>query len=472
MIRNKSEEERNAQMRRNETLQNSTKISLQENSMKLRYGLDARPPAGETLLHAMQWLAITLPFVVIAGTVVAGHHFADPARQALYLQKATFVTGVMLLGQALVGHRLTLVAGPASVLLVGILGSRVTPDAIYTASAICGLLLAIFSAAGFFGALRRLFTPRVTATVVLLIAFTMTPTIVRLLTTGSGGTTTGRLIFVSVYILALFLAHRFLPAVGRAFLIVVGMVVGAAVFSFIFDVTVSVNKQAAMASFFTGIEAPVFDIGAILSFLFCFLALSLNEIGAIQAIALILRPEGMDGRIRRGMTVTGIVNALAGLLGVIGPVDMSLSPGIIAASGCGSRFPLIPASVVLLLMSFSPAVLGVASAIPPTVVGCILIYTLSGQVAAGLSAAFVGGTFTFEDGLVIGLPLLAGTVVAHLPQAVVAEFPAFLRSVVGNGFVVGVVAVLLLDRIFSWPPKASGGNKIGRHLEFLGEREN
>ena len=146
--------------------------------------------------------------------------------------------------------------------------------------------------------------------------------------------------------------------------------------------------------------------------------------------------------------VTGAVNAVAGVLGTIGPVDFSLSPGVIAASGCGSRRPLIPAAGFLLLASFSPALLGLAGAIPQTVVGALLLYTLSGQVAAGLGAAFAGGAFAFEDGLVIGLPLLAGTVTSLLPAAALAEFPAVVRSVAGNGFVVGVVAVLLLDRLF------------------------
>ncbi len=430
---------------------NEPKINSQDNTIKLRYGLDDRPPAGETALYALQWLAISLPFVVIIGTVAAGHHGADPELRTLYLQKATFITALMFLGQALFGHRLTLVAGPATALLLGIVGSRTTPDAVYTAVAVCGMLLAIVSAAGLFRALRGLFTPRVTAAVILLIAFTLTPTVVRLLTGGSGGTTAGRLAFAAVYIMALFLAHRFLPSAGRALLIVAGMAVGAAGFCGIFGFTNGVENQSALAPFFTGIVSPVFDVGAIVSFFFCFLALSLNEIGAMQAVAPLLRPEGMEGRIRRGMTVTGIVNAAAGLLGVIGPVDFSLSPGVIAASGCGSRFPLVPAAGLLLLASFSPAVLGVAGAIPPTVVGGILVYTLSGQVAAGLTAVFVGGTFTFEDGLVIGLPLLAGTVTALLPPAAVAEFPATLRSVAGNGFVVGVVAVLILDRIFRRP---------------------
>lgn len=429
----------------------TAKSDARERGMKLRYGLDDRPPAGETLLYALQWLALSLPVVVIIGTVAAGHHGADPGLRTLYLQKAAFVTGLMLLLQALCGHRLPLVAGPSSALLLGIVGSRTTPETLYSAIAIGGVLLAIVSAAGLFGALRGLFTPRVIATVVLLIAFTMTPTILQLLTAGNGGTGAGRLTFATAYIAALFLAHRFIPAAGRSLLVVSGMAAGSALFCALFGSCGSAGNQALAAGFFTALTPPVVDTGAVLAFLFCFLALALNEIGSMQAVAPLLQPADMEGRIRRGMTVTGIVNAVAGLLGVIGPVDFSLSPGVIAASGCGSRFPLLPAAGITLLASFSPALLGLAGSIPLTVVGGILVYTLAGQVAAGLNAAFADGTFTFEDGLVIGLPLLAGTVTAQLPAAALAEFPATLRAVAGNGFVVGVVAVLLLDRLFLRP---------------------
>jgi xanthine/uracil permease len=425
--------------------------------MKLRYDLDTRPPPGATALYALQWLAISLPFIVIIGTVAAGHHSGDPGHRTIYLQKAAFITGLMFLGQALWGHRLTLITGPSTALLLGIVGSRISPDGVYTAIAVCGLVLALLSAAGLFEVVRRLFTPRVTAAVILLIAFTLTPTIVRLLMTGPG-TAASRLAFAAVFIMALFLAHRLLPLAGRSLLIAAGMAAGALGFWGIFGVTVPLGGQAVLAPFFTAFASPVFEAGTILSFFFCFLALSLNEIGSMQAVAPLLRPEGMERRIRRGMTVTGLINAAAGLLGVIGPVDYSLSPGVIATSGCGSRFPLLPAAGLLLLASFSPAVLGVAGAIPPVVVGGIMVYTLSGQVAAGLTTAFAGGTFTFEDGLVIGLPLLAGTVTALLPAAAVAEFPATLRAVAGNGFVVGVMAVLILDRIFRGP--ASPGSNL------------
>lgn len=417
--------------------------------MKLRYGLDDRPPAAGTALYALQWLAMSLPFVVIVGSVAAGHEGATGGAVTLYLQKATFVTGLMLLSQAFLGHRLTLVAGPSTALLMGILGSRSAPDAVYTAIAAGGLLLAGLSAAGLFGFLRGLFTPRVTATVLLLIAFTMTPTIARLLAAGSGGSAAGRLGYSSCFVAGLFVAHRFLPVGARSLLILAGMAAGSAGYLALFGTGAAQAPQPLFATFLSGFTTPVLDPGAIFAFLFCFLALSVNGIGSAQAVSPLLAPDGMEGRIRRGMTVTGLVNGAAGFLGVIGPVDYSLSPGVIAASGCGSRFPLIPAAGMLILASLSPALLGIAVAIPPAVVGSILVYTLAGQVAAGMNVAFGSGRFAFEDGLVIGLPVLAGTVTALLPPESLEGIPPFLRAVAGNGFVAGVVAVLLLDRLFS-----------------------
>ena len=420
--------------------------------MQLRYALDERPPLAALLLYGLQWLAIIVPSLVIIGKVVATLHSGDPAGQTLYLQRLAFATAITLLVQLFWGHRLPLIAGPATVLLIGILASRAfSPAAIYTAIAAGGLLLALLSLSGLFGYLQRLFTPRVVAVVLLLIAFALMPTIRNLVASPSPGVKApANLGFALVLILVLFLAQTRLPARARSTLIVWGMLLGSGAYYLYFTVPSPLQAPlgaAPLAGFFTG-AYPGFSLqpGVLIAFLFCYLALSINDLGSIQALVPLLDPADMPGRITRGMTVTGLANLLAGLLGVIGPVDYSLSPGVIAATGCAARLTLVPTALALLLLSFSPMALGLLGAVPPAVIGAVLFFILSSQVAAGLLTACGGKeAFRFEHGLIIGLPLLLGTLVAFLPPPVVAAWPLGLRPILGNGFVVGVLSALLLE---------------------------
>jgi xanthine/uracil permease len=208
-----------------------------------------------------------------------------------------------------------------------------------------------------------------------------------------------------------------------------------------------VRDNPFMAGFFRQTTANLsLDIGVLTSFLFCFLALAANDMGSIQSMNEMLKAPEQPRRLTRGILVTGLANILAGFLGVIGPVNFSLSPGVIASTGCASRFTLIPAAALLGLISFSPAVIALLGSVPSVVIGCVLLFILCSQVAAGLSILLeTQEGFTFESGLILGLPILLGTIIAFLPSATLAAFPAILRPILGNGFVVGVTAALILE---------------------------
>jgi xanthine/uracil permease len=187
------------------------------------------------------------------------------------------------------------------------------------------------------------------------------------------------------------------------------------------------------------------------AFLFCFLGLAINDLGSIQAVGSILQADRMPRRITRGIAATGAANTLAGLMGVIGPVNFSISPGIIASTGCASRRSLIPAGIALMLLAFMPRFLFYLSNIPSAVIGTLLLYIMCTQVAAGLTALVEAlndlGEPRFDNALVISLPLLAAVIVSYLPKTAVAFFPIALRPVLGNGFVVGIVLALVLEHI-------------------------
>ncbi|WP_459929104.1 hypothetical protein [Desulfosporosinus burensis] len=75
-----------------------------------------------------------------------------------------------------------------------------------------------------------------------------------------------------------------------------------------------------------------------------------------------------------------------------------------------------------------------------------MIYLMCSQIAGGLQVA-LNQNYKFEYGLVIGLPMILGVIISYLPPSVLNTFPPILKPVLGNGFVVGVIAVLIMEHL-------------------------
>jgi xanthine/uracil permease len=422
--------------------------------MTFRYGLDDRPPLWESILVGLQWCALLVPWIIIFGKVAAGFHFGAGDGETVYLQKLFFIAAVLLLIEVLAGHRLPLLFGPSAVVLIGIITSHGFDTAsIYTSVLAGSLLLTACAVSGFFGALRRLFTTRVVVVVLLLVTFCMMPTVIRLVTdTTAGVPVTANLLFALSLLLAMMALHRLLSGVGRSTLIVTGMFTAAVVYFFIFPETFhteAIGKAAPLASFFSGLTTRLaFDAGLILSFIVCYIALAINDLGSIQSMNALADPPDAEKRIDRGVVITGFGNLAAGFLGVIGQVNYSLSLGVVLASGSLSRWTLIPAAAILLGIGFSPKAIAFLGNVPPAVIGGVLAYILSTQVAGGLTVLFgAPDRPEFNDLLVVGMPLILAVAVAFLPEPAVASLPRLIRPIAGNSFAMGVLAVLLLEHV-------------------------
>ena len=134
--------------------------------MELRYGLDEKPPVWHLLMYGLQWLVISIPNVLTVAMLAKIQFFDDVAMQTLYLQKLYVVVGIVMVVQALWGHRMPLVVGPAAVLIVGILSAQSAGfNAVYTAIAVCGAAVFLLSVSGLIGKIQKLFTPRIIITI-------------------------------------------------------------------------------------------------------------------------------------------------------------------------------------------------------------------------------------------------------------------------------------------------------------------
>lgn len=417
--------------------------------MDLKFGLNDKPRFRDMMLYSVEWFVLAVAVVITTIFIAQG----TPGEKVLYAQKMFVVMGGATLLQALFGHRMPLVVGPASVLLIGILtalasqGDTTNTDVIYTSILLCGALLAVIAAGGLLKYIQRIFTPRIVVVIMMLLSFTLAGTIKNLIFPAHlTEQHTFGLIFTVVAIPLMALLSTRLRGIIKSLVIPTSLLVGTVIYYLRFG---GFNEALARFSEPSGsliIPNLEFNWGIITAFVFCFIALLINDVGSIQALGSMVKASDMNRRVNRGVFLTGVLNFVAGGLGVIGPVNYSLSPGVVAGSRCASRYTIMPAAILLIICGLIPQMVAVFAAIPDTIIGVILLYLMGTQLAAAFHVMVAErNVLTFNDGLIIGLPVMIALLFAIIPAEVV---PQILRPIVQNGFVMGVITVILMEHIF------------------------
>lgn len=410
--------------------------------MELKYGLDSKPAAGAMLLYGLQWFMICIP-VVLTSTFIA------PAGETVFFtQKMFAVMGLTMIVQSLWGHRLPLIAGPAAALLMGVITASAQghgSSAIYPAMMIGGAAIAVMAACGVLSKLQRIFTPRIVISILLLVSFTIAKPIVGLIFSDSGHQLLA-FVFSIVCVLAMAVANNLLRGVWKTTVVIWAMILGSLVY-YCFTgfpsrfMTDSVEPRL--------LNLPMeFDAGVVLAFIFCYIALMINEVGSVQSLGDMIAADKMPQRNKRGTGITGIMNIVAGALGVIGPVDYSLSPGVIASTSCASRYTVLPAAAAMILLAFFPQAVAVLLTTPLPVMGAVLLYLMATQIAAGFGMMQASkAVTTFKDGMILGIPIMLNIILSFAPQQAIDAIPALVRPIAGNGFVMGIIVILLLEHL-------------------------
>ena len=208
------------------------------------------------------------------------------------------------------------------------------------------------------------------------------------------------------------------------------------------------EKTASAASMESLVISDVtIDWSLIIAFVICYVALLINDIGSIESLGAMLGSDNMDKRMKRGVRVTGAMNIVAGAMGVLGPVNYSMSPGVIASTGCAARRALIPATVMLALCALSPDLVWVLTSIPNPVIGVILLFLMGTQLAASFEMLQSSKSAeTFADALTLGLPLMVAMLFQMMPAGIA---PAVMQPLLGNGFAMGVVTVIIMEHVIN-----------------------
>lgn len=436
--------------------------------IELRYGLDQWPPPVATTLLSLQWLVVLLPGLLVLGEVVALAQGLDPAGRVAFQQRLLIMGGLVQMAQVLVGHRLPGLVGPSAVLMVGVLATLSSgPEAVNGAMALGGVLTALLGFSGLAGRLGRLYTPPVLAATLMLIAVSLAPTLRDLFFPAGTGTVGAAaalpfLFAMALVALMLWAQHRLTGLVSSSVLLL-GLVAGSAAYYLL-------GLGGAWPSLPQGLaawslpdlrpQALSLDPGVLLAFVMCYLALTANELATVESLEPMLGVGDQEdrpgrpgrfwrlGRANRAVLVSGLGGALSGLWGLPGPVTYSVSPGVLIASKSASRWTLLPAALLLILLALWPGGLALVGLLPGPVVGAVLFCLMASTVyAALLLLTRQSCPLDWPAGLVVGTALTGGMVVTFMPPAARLALHPLLQPLLANGFVVGLILAMVVEHL-------------------------
>jgi uracil permease len=416
------------------------------------YGIDEHPPLSLALLYGLQWAFMMFPALIIAATLASGALQQDAGGQIRFLQMTLLIAGLFTVVQTLWGHRYPLLEGPATALLLAfVLAAPNDLPAIQGGMMIGGGLMVALVLSRQMKRLFTLFTPNVTGVVLILIAMGLLPSLIRFMTGQgdghAGGTTANLTLSLFCVLLMAALSYR-LKGIWKSLSVLIGMAIGSGAF---FAMGHLYSESVGLAEWFSLPEKwipslPGFHWPTVLAFVFAYVAVVVNSVGSLESVARITDRHRLESGLKRGIFINGLAGMVGGAAGIVGSVSYSNSPGVILMHRVASRYTITYCGLVMVSAAFIPKLAAVLAIVPGPVVGAALCVAMGGQIGIGM-AALGPAPLTSRDYFVIGIPVLVGTMAGFLPQDVTLALPDYLRAVLSNSLVAGIILVLLLEHV-------------------------
>jgi uracil permease len=317
---------------------------------------------------------------------------------------------------------------------------------------ILGAMLVILTvASGQLERMIRLFTPNVVGVVLMLIALGLLRPLLYFLTgmdyPGSQGDYRVFLISLALILFIATLSYR-LQGFWKSISLLLGMIAGSLFFLAIGRMEWGKVAETGLISFIKPwmVSRPTIFWPSVLAFACAYLAVIVNSLGSLQGTARVTDTGRLARSTRRGILFNGIAGIACGIVGVVGTVSYSTSPGVVLVLRVASRYAVTYCGVILMLAAFLPKLAALLAIVPRPVVGAALCVALGAQIGVGISTV-TSRTPTPRDYFVVGIPLLLGTAVGFLPASLSEQLPGPLQVLIANSLIVGISLVLVLEHV-------------------------
>ncbi len=430
------------------------------------YDLDDKPAAYWLLLYGLQWAFMLFPAMVVTAGLCRQAMGFTVAQEVRFLQLTLILSGLFTAVQTLWGHRYPVLEGPSTALLLTYtLLAREGLPVIQGGAAIAGLAVTVLVLLGGVQKIIGFITPNVVGVILILIAITLLPhllpAMIGVRPAAPGGNPRTFLISISLIVFVTTAAY-WLKGIWKTFAIFLGMLVGSLVFMLLGRLDPEPFLSASWFSFPPSLlpAVPRAYWPAMLAFAFAYLAAFVNSVGSLQGVAAITDAQRLPRSLKRGLLVNGLSGICCALAGIVGTVSYSTSPGVLLVNRVATRFAVTYCGIILVFAAFVPKLSSLLALVPPAVVGATLCVALGGQLGAGLSIITSERAIDSRDYFVVGIPIILGTLIAFLPASFLDTLPGGARVLVGNGLIMGICAVLLLEHGLLRQPSSTKAKSI------------
>ncbi len=427
-----------------------------DTNARVRYEPDETPPFSLCLGLGIQLVMLTVTGVVLTPVVVIKAAGDMPEFLSWAVFAAVIVSGVTTVLQAVRFGRI----GAGYVLLMGTSGAFISvciaaiaqggPAMLATLVVISSLFQ--FALATRLARFRRIFTPTVAGTVIMLIPVTVMPIIFNMLndTPEDAPVAAAPLCALVTVIVMVGIA---LKATGwlRLWAPVIGIVLACCLAGYfgIYDINRVTDAD------WIGLPAfawPGFDLefGSVFwsllpAFVFVTLVGALETIGDAVGIQHVSwrRSRAADYRAVQGAVMAdGVGNLLSGMTGTVPNTTYSTSIAVTELTGVAARSIGIAAGVIFTVLAFCPKALAVVLAVPNPIAGAYIAVLLAMLFVLGMKIVVQDG-IDYRNGVIAGVSFWTGVGFQNgliFPQV----FEGFAGGLLQNGMTAGGLVALSL----------------------------
>ena len=423
----------------------------------IRYEPDEKPPSLVAVGAGFQAAMIILAPVVLTVVIVARiaeqpeSYLSWAVFAALLVCGATTILQAVRVGPVGAGH--VLMMGTSGAFIAVCVAALVEGGPSTMASLIVVSSLVQFVLAARLSLLRRIFTPVVSGTVIMLIPVTVAPIVFDTLkdvpdgTSSAAAPTAALATLVTVAALVL----RASPA-WRLWSPLIGIAVGCVVAAFygLYDVgqVLDASWVGIPLSAWPGFDlTPGVEFWALLpAFVVVTIVGAIETIGDGVAIQRVTqrRPRATDFRVVQGaLNADGVGNLLSGIGGTLPNTTYSTSVSLAEVTGIGARRVGVVIGIVIAVLAFFPKATALLIAIPGPVAAAYVIILLALLFVQGMKIIIQDGV-DHRKATVVGLSFWIG--VGFQNQAIFPDLlgEGFLSVLLGNGMTAGAVVAIIM----------------------------